>query len=356
MLAVVASLRNVTRSGSYAAAQAAPVPASKRPSARRRWFSLALRMAISATLLGVLWARLPEVKLSALIPRWSKGNVLLIGSGITFFLVSYGCASARWHHMLQLLGIRAERGRVLRHTLAGQFVSVALPGSVGGDVLRARRLAGEVGDGSGVAASVALERLTGWAVLPLFTLIGFVFDAGLRREGRAAGVALLVALGTWVVLGTLMVAGGHRSLGRRFGSAAAGWRRMIGTTHLGLASLRSRPREGLEVFFAGALLSLAQISAAYTAARVLGIDQVGATVLLVFYPAIGILQVLPIAVGGLGVREWALTLFLNPLGVPTERAVALGLLLYLLTVATSLSGAPAFALGIRRPHPGRSGG
>ena len=55
-----------------------------------------------------------------------------------------------------------------------------------------------------------------------------------------------------------------------------------------------------------------------------------------------------VCVGGLGVREWALALFLNPLGVPTERAVALGLLLYALTVATSLAGAPAFALGMRK--------
>lgn len=357
----VSPVRNLTahQAGPVETTAAGVVPAPARAhvhAARRRWLSLGVRLCISGALLAVLWARLPDVKLSALIPRWSKGNVLLIGSGLTFLLLSYAFASARWHHMLRLLGIRAEPRRVLRHTLAGQFVSVALPGSVGGDVLRARRLAGEVGDGSGVAASVALERLTGWAVLPLFTVIGFAFNTGLRHAGRSTGVALLVAVGTWGVLGALMVVGGHRSLGRRFGGAAAGWRRMLGTTHMGLTSLRTSPRAGLEVFFAGALLSLAQIAAAYTAARVLGIDQLGATALLVFYPAIGILQVLPIAVGGLGVREWALALFLNPLGVPTERAVALGLLLYLLTVATSLSGAPAFALGIRGPHPVRSGG
>ena len=39
--------------------------------------------------------------------------------------------------------------------------------------------------------------------------------------------------------------------------------------------------------------------------------------------------------------------FLSPLGVPPERAVALGLLLYVLTITTSLAGAPAFALGNR---------
>lgn len=317
---------------------------------RRAGLTLAARVLVSFALLGVLWKRLPDIDPSELIPHWSLGNVALLAVGVALFLVSYFFGAARWHHMLHLLGIRADRRRVLRHTLAGQFVSVVLPGSVGGDVLRARRLAGEVGDGSGIAASVALERLTGWAVLPLFTVIGFALNGGLRHVGRASNVALLVALATWGLLGLLMFTGGHRSLGVRFGSAAKGWRRMIGTTHFGMARLRSQPRQGLEVFVAGALQALTQISAAYIAARVLGIEQVGATVLLVFYPAIGILQVLPIAVGGLGVREWALALFLNPLGVPTERAVALGLLMYALTVATSLVGAPAFALGTRKDH------
>lgn len=331
-----------------------PGASGARTSSRRGAFSLALRITVSAGLLGVLWIRLPDIDVGKLVPRWSAGNCLLLTAGVTMFLVSYGFGAARWHQMLHLLGIPTERRRVLRHALAGQFVSVVLPGSVGGDVLRARRLANEVGEGSGIAASVALERLTGFAVLPLFTVIGLAVNDRVREHGgRTSGIALVVALATWTVLGTLMIAGGHRSLGRRFGGAAPGWRRMLGTVHLGVVRFRTRPREGFEVILAGALQSVMQLGAAYIAARVLGIDQVGATVLLVFFPAVGILQVLPIAVGGLGVREWSLALFLNPLGVPTERAVALGLLFYALTVATSLAGAPAFALGTRhaRRHP-----
>ena len=41
-------------------------------------------------------------------------------------------------------------------------------------------------------------------------------------------------------------------------------------------------------------------------------------------------------------------IFLTPLGVPAEQAVALGLLLYLLNLVASLLGAPAFAVGGRR--------
>jgi len=41
-------------------------------------------------------------------------------------------------------------------------------------------------------------------------------------------------------------------------------------------------------------------------------------------------------------------LFRSPLGVADTQAIALGLLLYLLNVAVSLLGAPAFAVGGRR--------
>jgi hypothetical protein len=60
-------------------------------------------------------------------------------------------------------------------------------------------------------------------------------------------------------------------------------------------------------------------------------------------------QVLPISISGLGLREGALVLFLHPLGVSSGKAIALGLLVYGLNLTISLLGAPAFAVGARRP-------
>lgn len=62
-------------------------------------------------------------------------------------------------------------------------------------------------------------------------------------------------------------------------------------------------------------------------------------------------QNLPIALGGLGVREAMFVLFFGALGVPDARAIGLGLLVYLVFVAASLAGAPSFALG-GRGEPG----
>jgi uncharacterized membrane protein YbhN (UPF0104 family) len=68
---------------------------------------------------------------------------------------------------------------------------------------------------------------------------------------------------------------------------------------------------------------------------------------MAFIPVMAMAQSLPLSVNGLGLREGALVLLLQPLGVPAGQAVALGLLLYGMNLAVSLLGAPAFAVGGR---------
>src|SRR5438093_332209 len=109
---------------------------------------------------------------------------------------------------------------------------------------------------------------------------------------------------------------------------------------------RRRPGDAISVLLSGFAYQLAVVLAAFLAAEALGLHP-GATALLAFVPAIAIVQVLPITVGGLGVREGAFALFLVPLGVPEDKALALGLLVYAINLVVSLLGAPAFALSGR---------
>ena len=71
---------------------------------------------------------------------------------------------------------------------------------------------------------------------------------------------------------------------------------------------------------------------------------------MAFMPVVAIVQVLPFpTIGGLGLREGALVLFLAPLGVNQSHAIALGLMVYGINLTVSLLGAPAFAVGRRGP-------
>jgi uncharacterized membrane protein YbhN (UPF0104 family) len=158
-----------------------------------------------------------------------------------------------------------------------------------------------------------------------------------------------MAFATLMALCILLYAVADQRIGGRF-EAKDGWRRFASAVHLGLDRMKHAPAATANVLFVGFAYQLVLVLAAVAAAQSLGVRPAGLTALLAFFPAVAIAQVLPIGISGLGVREGAFVLFLGPLGVDAQDAIALGLLLYLLTLFVSLLGAPAFAFGARA-HP-----
>jgi glycosyltransferase 2 family protein len=312
---------------------------------RRRSWALLLRTLVAAVMLAVLLRR---AHLSSLVPRWDARAVLWLTGAVGVTLLGIVLSTLRWRAVLVALGLRARLRTLFSHYLAGLFVGNFLPSTIGGDVLRVTRLSASNGDRPDTFASVVLERLTGWLVLPLLTLVAMAVNPGLSRLGTASAVALVLAGGTLVLLVGVLVAAASPRLGGRL-AGSAGWQRFIGAVHLGLDRFRHHPGAALEVLAVGFAYQLAVVTGAFLAARAVGVD-VSPTAVLAFMPAVAIAQVLPISLGGLGVREGAFVLFLGPLGVEAGQAVALGLLVYGLNLAVSLLGAPSFAVGAR-PRP-----
>jgi glycosyltransferase 2 family protein len=325
------------------------------PAAPPRWWTLPLRLLVSGAMLALLVSKVPDFDWSKLVPEWGVENTLWLLAALGLTLLGVVLSALRWQTVLRALGLEAPLRPLLSHYFAGQFVSNVLPTTIGGDVLRVSRLARENGDPPDTFASVVLERLTGWIVLPLITFAGLIVNPDLRSLGHASTVAELVAVGTLIGLAAILVLADHPRLGGRF-AESDGWRRFAGALHLGVSRLRRHPVKALEVLVVGLAYQLVLVLAALMAAFALGMPDLGLTVLLAFFPAVLIAQVLPIGISGLGVRESAFVLFLGPLDVPDEQAVALGLLLYLLNLAASLAGAPAFATGGRaRPTAAAAG-
>ena len=312
---------------------------------RKQAVSMGLRILVSLVMLAVLIANVPSFDWSVLVPEWTLSTALWLTLAAVLTLVGFVLSALRWQKVLDALDIHTDLRRLVRHYLAGQFVSNVLPTTIGGDVLRVSRLSKDTGESPGTFASVVLERLTGWLVLPVITIVGFAVNPGLRHLGQATGLALAIAFGTLVLLVGLLAAVASRRIGGRFG-ANQGWRRFAGAVHLGVTRLRERPGAAASVLLAGFAYQLALVLAALAASHALGLKPAGLTALLAFFPAVLIAQVMPVpTISGLGVREGAFVLFLGPLGVAQEQAIALGLLLYLLNLGVSLLGAPAFAAG-----------
>ena len=257
-------------------------------------------------------------------------------------------STLRWQRVLHALGLRQRMRTLLAYFLAGLFVGNFLPSTIGGDVLRVTRLSASTGESPTSFASVVLERMSGWLVLPLITIVGLATHPELFRLADPSGsqLALGLAIGTLALLAiVLFVAASPRMGGRLAGHPT--WLRFLGAVHLGLDRLRRQPGAAASVIAVGLAYQLSIVVAAWMAAHALGIH-VGWAPIIAYVPAVAIAQVLPISFNGLGVREGAFVLFLRPLGVPTSQAIALGLLLYGMHLIVSLLGAPAFAFGAKR--------
>lgn len=302
---------------------------------------------VVATVAMVAWLS-GHVRLSQLrLPELRLETLLWLVAALAMTLVGIMLSALRWQRVLVALGLPTRVATLARHHLAGLFVGNFLPTTVGGDVVRASRLSASNGEVPTTVASVVLERLTGWLVLPVLSLVALLVNPGLQRMAPGpAALAQAVALGTLGLLFLLLALVASPRVGRLV-VGPEGWRRFTGAVHLGLARARRRPGLAFEILTAGFAYQLAAALAAFLAAKTLGLS-VGWTAILAFFPIVAIIQVLPVTIGGLGTREAALVFFLAPLGVPRADAFALGLLVYLVNLGVSLIGAPAFAVGTRR--------
>jgi uncharacterized membrane protein YbhN (UPF0104 family) len=309
----------------------------------RQRAAVAARLAATVVIAFVLARR---VRLGEVLPHRDAGNTAFVIAALAFTLLGIVLSAFRWQRVLATLEVHSRLVRLTRHYLASMFVGNFLPSTVGGDVLRVTRHGAETGDTAAPVATVVLERLSGRIVLPALTFAGLLINPRLRQEsGRATALAAGVGIATLLALAGVLIAAGNPRIGRRI-SGTEGWKRFTGAIHLGVDRFRRRPALAFEVIGAGVVYQLCVIVSVFFASKALGFDHtVGFTAILAFFPIVAIVQTLPVTIGGLGVREGALYLFFHPLGVQTEQAISLGVLIYACTLIVSLIGAPAFATG-----------
>ena len=311
--------------------------------ARRRHARLYLRLLMSAGLFAVL---LTKIHFDDFVPpHHTSGTWVFLAAGILLMGFSFVLAAWRWQRVLAVFGHHVRLRTLTKHYLAGQFVGNLLPSTVGGDVLRVSRSSSDTGNTTEAFAAVVLERLTGFVVLPVLVLAGFVAMPSLFDEPRSS-LALIIAGGTVVFLAVILFLAGHPKAAGRFADHD-NWMRAIGAVHIGVDRLRRDRKDAAIALLAALAYQIVVIASVYCAFHVVDVRVPNASV-LAYVPAVAMAQVVPITIGGLGVREGLLAFLFHPLGVPTGRAVAIGLLWYGMTLVVSLLGAPAFAVGHKK--------
>jgi len=205
-----------------------------------------VRIIVSIGLLTLLVSR---INFDSLVPEHPHVTTLAyLALGLAVTLGGLVLSAWRWQRVLLVFDEHVPIRVLLSHYLAGQFVGNVLPSTIGGDVLRVGRVANSTDSTSTAFASVALERLTGFVALPLLSFAGFLIRPSLLEgdTAHASHLALVVDGVSLAALVAILAVAGSPRLAGRF-REHENWTRFIGSVHLGVDSMRRRPRLAVSV-------------------------------------------------------------------------------------------------------------
>lgn len=303
------------------------------PSNRAAWIRNALKAAFGALVVALLLWRVDlhgvRVALASYRWPWLVATVLV-------FAASWALAAARWK-----LFVRESRyARLLELTLIGQFYALVFPGQIAGEVVKAYRLAKGNADAERLAATVLLDRILGLIALLLVASVGLLLSRNRLPEGLGwffAGLTLVLVCS----LVGLRLDAIHRAVGaviRRLELTRL--RKPAASLHRAVDAWRGFSTEPLRLAASlalGVLFQLLGVAGFAILAANLGIVVSGADWAWI-YGVVSLAILLPVSIGGIGLREGALVGCLGFLGISPERALALSFGVFGLTLVGAVSG------------------
>ena len=318
-------------------------------SSARRYLILAAKLSVSIILLVVLFAKVDTVQLRQTARLASVPWLIM---AIAVFGASTIGAVWRWSLLLKAQHIEIPFRSLLGTLLIATYFNNFLPSNIGGDVIRIRDTGRHANSKTLATTVVLMDRILG--------LVALVFVAALGAT--AIGRLHHVAAPIWPVwLWAGFVAGAAATTPAVFAPAAFGrllrpltvfhpeWVGDRITTLTGaLARFGKAPGALIKAFLGAIFVQAALVSFYFAVAYALHLD-IAFWDLAVVIPMSFVVQLLPVSVGGFGVREAFFSYYFHRIGQPIEDAVLLSLVAQALLMLFSLSGLATYVWRSRHP-------
>jgi glycosyltransferase 2 family protein len=302
---------------------------------RTAWLRL-LQATLSISLLYYLIQLIDWVSVGTLA---QAGIVYDLWPGPVILLFGLSLAAERWRMILKFFRISLSRFDALSFYLAGTFYGLALPGVLGGDVVRIALCRSKTDSPSfSILSSVTIERGLGlWGVSLIGSLGTLMISSALRDEIGFSVQLISPAVAIGVPLSLLLAF----LLVHYFGQLRFTLRFVEGIyKHIDKIVLLARDLPAslaLKTLFLSTAFQSSDILIFYYFGSLLQID-IPFTFYIFVIPIVYLSTVLPISLGGVGIREGVLVWFLTMLGTPASDAVLLAFMVYLNRIVVALLG------------------
>lgn len=309
-----------------------------------------LKLAVSAGLMVLLYAKLDwgdiAAKLRGADARW-------LGLAFALMFLNTAVSAAKWRLFLRADGLPQTLATLWASYITASFFNLFLPSTIGGDAYRIADVGSRTGQHSRVAASILADRITGFLALSLYGCAAAFFarDAVVEWHrwfpllsafalAALAGLAVALCSERLLLFGLRLVPGAAL---RAKATAIAG--KIVGAMRLYVG----RPRVLVPAIALSFLFQFDLILAVWAITRAIGLTIPFAPFFL-FLPIKTFLEMVPVSVFGLGLRDLGYAIFMAAMGLGGEAAACAALISaaeVLLTVVYSSLGGLVFIC--RRP-------
>ncbi|MDI6606151.1 MAG: lysylphosphatidylglycerol synthase transmembrane domain-containing protein [Candidatus Omnitrophota bacterium] len=310
----------------------------------KRIFSVFLKIIISVILLVFLFNKVDKKSLFEYLKNADK---LLLFFAFCIYFISYILAIFRWEMLLKAAKIYLPFKRIIISFAGGVFFNLFLPSTIGGDLMRSIDLSAHTKRPREVIATVLLDRLSGYIGLAALALSAILLGWKLIQDASVFfSVTIIVALLTAILL-VLFNKFLYEKINSFLDSGGSGrFRELIRDLHQEMHIFRHHRKLIVNNLLISLLIQLILPLTFFIIALSLGV-KLNIIYFLIFLPIISAITLLPISIGGLGLRDATTIFFFAKAGMSQGSAFAMSLLSFAFLLLCGTIGGLIYVFTIR---------
>ncbi len=313
----------------------------------RKSILLTLRIVISILLIFYL-VKTQFKNFSSIVEILKSSSKILLLLSLSTHIFGTWITALRWKALLDTQNVKLSTASLSVTVLIGLFFNNFLPTSIGGDVFRTIDASKKAKIPLSSSASVILvERFSGVVSASVYAVAALFL--GFTAIGNQPVIIPIVIFFVIVVIIALIIIKpsifGIGKFLKRFGFINK-IKEKLSSAYNTLMSFKNHKIVLLKVLVYSFLLQFAVILNWYLAARALGIE-LSLAAFIFIVPVVSTIAMIPISVGGIGLRENSLVFIMVAMGVVNEKAALCSLLILFMLILIGLVGGIVY---IVRPY------
>jgi len=255
-----------------------------------------------------------------------KLSYLIVPIFISFLQTA--TSSYKWQIILSIEGFAVKFPYLFKTYLIGQFISLFLPTSIGGDIYRIAAIKRTVGDFSAGAATVIFDRVSGLYALLVLAVTGSFALVSNEVTYWLIAIVLFTPIFVLVFTKSRVIS----TLGSSDSEALRSLGRIIVSQRNFISS-----KKVVAVVILSIIFQSTAVLINYLYCQALSLD-ISLIHLWAIIPLIYLTDMIPFSINGIGIRDSAFVFFFTLLGYPAEEALALSITLISMRYLIGTSG------------------